>query len=149
MLEQDIVNSYSDVFKDEGKLEGQLHLELDESVQPVQLSLRRVPLAIKDKLQAELERLSNMEIITKVDDPINWISSLVVTTKRNGKDPVYVDPKPLNNALKRNHYPLPTNEDVLPLLSNAKLFTALDARNRFWHVQLDTDSSYLITFSTP
>ena len=37
LSERDIVNSYSDVFKGEGKLEGQLHLELDESVQPVQL----------------------------------------------------------------------------------------------------------------
>ena len=85
MSQQDIVNSYSDVFKTKRKLEEQLHLELDESVQPVQLPPRRVPLAVKDKLQAELERLSNMEIITKVDDPTDWISSLVVTTKRNGK----------------------------------------------------------------
>ena len=51
--------------------------------------------------------------------------------------------------LKRNHYPLPSIEDVLPLLSDAKLFTVLDARNGFWHVQVDTDSSYLSTFSTP
>ena len=90
-----------------------------------------------------------MEIITKVDDPTDWISSLVVTTKRNGKVRLCIDPKPLNNALKRNHYPLPTIEDMLPLLSDAKLFTVLDARNGFWHVQLDTDSSYLTTFSTP
>ena len=85
LSEKDIVNSYSDLFKGEGKLEGQLHLELDESVQPFQLPPRRVPLAVKDKLQAELEGLSNMEIITGVDDPTDWISSLVVTTKRNGK----------------------------------------------------------------
>ena len=50
LSEQDIVKSYSDVFKGEGKLEGQLHLELDESVQPVQLPPRRVPQAVKDKL---------------------------------------------------------------------------------------------------
>ena len=50
LSERDIVNSYSDVFKGEGKLEGQLHLELDESVQPVQLPPRRVPQAVKDKL---------------------------------------------------------------------------------------------------
>ena len=145
LSEQDIVNSYSDVFKSKGKL----HLELDESVQPVRLPPRRVPLAVKDKLQAELEILSNMEIIAKVDDPTNWISSMVVTAKRNGKVRLCIDPEALNNALKRNHYPLPSIEDVLPLLSDAKLFTVLDARNGFWHVQLDTDSSYLTTFSTP
>ena len=149
LSEQDIVNSYSDVFKSKGKLEGQLHLELGESVQPVQLPPRRVPLAVKDKLQGELETLSNMEIIAKVDDPTDWISSMVVTTKRNGKVRLCIDSKALNNALKRSHYPLPSIEDVLPLLSDAKLFTVLDARNGFWHVQLDTDSSYLTTFSTP
>ena len=52
LSEQDIFNSCSDVFKSKGKLEPQLHLELDEAVQPVQLPLRRVPLAVKDKLQA-------------------------------------------------------------------------------------------------
>ena len=57
--------------------------------------------------------------------------------------------KPLSNALKRNHYRLRIIEDVLLLLSDAKLFTVLDAKNGFWHVQLDTDSSYLTTFSTP
>ena len=89
-----------------------------------------------------------MEIITKVDDPTNWISSLVVATKRNGKVRLCIDPKPLNNALKRNHYTLPTIEDVLPLLFNAKFFTVLDARDGFRHVQLDSGSSYLTTFST-
>ena len=137
--------SEQDVFKSKGKL----HLELDESVQAVQLPPRRVPLAVKDKLQAELEILSHMEVIAKVDDPTDWISSMVVTTKRNGKVRLSIDPKALNNSLKRNHYPLPSIEDVLPLLSDANLFTVLDARNGFWHVQLDTDSSYLTTFSTP
>ena len=145
LSEQDIVNSCSDVFKSKGKL----HLELDESVQAVQLPPRRVPLAVKDKLQAELEILSHMEIIAKVDDPTDWISSMVVTTKRNGKVRLSIDPKALNNSLKRNHYPLPSIEDVLPLLSDAKLLTVLDNRNGFWQVQLDTDSSYLTTFSTP
>lgn len=55
----------------------------------------------------------------------------------------------LNQALKRNHYPLPTIEDVLPSLSDAKLFTVLDAKNGFWHIQLDDHSSYLTTFGTP
>ena len=149
LSEQDIFNSCSDVFKSKGKLEPQLHLELDESVQPVQLPLRRVPLAVKDKLQAELEILSNVEIIAKVDDPTDWISSMVVTTKRNGKVRLCIDPKPLNNALKRNNNPLPSIEDVLPLLSDAKLFTVLNARNLLWHVQVETESSYLTTFSTP
>jgi hypothetical protein len=36
--------------------------------------------------------------------------------KRSGKVRLCIDPQPLNKSLKRNHYPLPTIEDVLPLL---------------------------------
>ena len=78
LSEQDIVNSYSDVFIGEGKLEGQLHLELDESVRLLQLPPRLVPLAVEHKLPSELERLSNMEIIT-ITQPIGsvyWLSLL-------------------------------------------------------------------------
>ena len=44
---------------------------------------------------------------------------------------------------------MPTIEDVLPELQGARYFTHLDAKNGFWHVQLDEDSSFLTTFETP
>ena len=62
--------------------------------------------------------------------------------KKDGRIRLCVDPKPLNRALKRNHYPLPTIEDVLPQLAKVKFFTVLDAKNGFWHVSLDEVSSY-------
>lgn len=40
-------------------------------------------------------------------------------------------------------------EDILPELSNAKVFTTVDARNGYWHVVLDEESSLLTTFDTP
>ena len=144
-----ITAEFQDLFKGEGRLPGELHLEVDETARPVQLPTRRVPVALKDKLKQELDRLSNMEIIAKVHCPTDWISASVITTKKNGKIRLCIDPKPLNNALKRNVYPLPTIDDVLPLLSKARIFTVLDARNGFWHIQLDETSTYLTTFGTP
>ena len=69
--------------------------------------------------------------------------------KSNGKIRLCIDPKPLNQALKRNHYPLPVIDDLFTELSKAKVFSVVDAKNGFWHVQLDTDSSFLTTFGTP
>ena len=46
------------------------------------------------------------------------------------------DPKPLNKALKRNHYPLPTIDDLLPELSKAQVFSVVDVKDGFWHVFL-------------
>ncbi len=60
-----------------------------------------------------------------------------------------LDPQDLNKAIQREHYPLPTIEEVATRLHGAKLFTTLDVRQRFWHVALDEESSLLITFNTP
>ena len=60
-----------------------------------------------------------------------------------------IDPKDLNKAILRENYPLPTIEEVATRLHGAKLFSTLDVRCGFWHVELDEPSSYLTTFHTP
>ena len=62
---------------------------------------------------------------------------------------ICLDPQQLNKALKRERYPLPVINDVLPDLSKPKVFTKADARNGYWHVVLDEKSSKLCTFDTP
>lgn len=140
---------YGDVLEGEGTLEGQLHLETDPSVRPVKMPCRKWPIAIQQKVKDELRRLEQLGVVTRVNTPTDWISSLVITMKPSGKIRLCIDPKPLNKALKRNDYPMPTIDDVLPFLQRAKFFTHLDAKNGFWHVELDEDSSFLTTFETP
>ena len=130
----DIVSEFEDVFSGEGKLEEKLHLEIDKSVTPVALPVRKVPFAVKEPLKQELERLVEKGILEPVAVPTEWISSMVVVKKSNGKIRLCIDPKPLNQALKRNHYPLPVMDDLLAQLANAKVFSVVDARNGFWHV---------------
>ena len=55
----------------------------------------------------------------------------------------------MNDALQREHYKLPTIDDVLYQLKDAKLFTKLDVQEPFWHVRLDDMSSRLCTMITP
>jgi hypothetical protein len=75
--------------------------------------------------------------IQPVDVPTNWVLALLVTRKKDGRIRVC---KPL-----RNHYLLPTVEDVLPKLSKAKFLSVLDAGNGFWQVELDEESGYTTT----
>lgn len=114
-------------------------LEVNEGVKPVRMPARKVTLAIKDKLKQE-------EIIKPVNTPTDWISSLVVAPKSNGRIQLCIDPRPLNQALKRNHYPTPLNDDKRPDLGKARIFSVVDARDGFWHVVMDEKSSYLTTF---
>jgi transposase InsO family protein len=55
----------------------------------------------------------------------------------------------LNKALLREHYQLPTQEEITSRLAGAKYFSKLDATSGFWQMPLDEDSSYLTTFNTP
>ena len=139
---------FDDIFLGEEKLEGKLHLELDRTVLPVARPVRKVPFAMKEPLKQELNRSVKTGIVIPVDVPTDWISSMVVIKKSNGKIRLFIDPKPLNQTLKRNHYPLPVTDDLLPLLANAKVFSVVDAKKGFWHVQLDSESSLLTTFGT-
>ena len=88
-------------------------------------------------------------MIAKVKEPTDWVSSIVVVEKKNGKLRICIDPKDLNENLKRAHYPLPTFEEILPELGGARVFSTFDARNGYWQIKLTDDSSYLTTFNSP
>ena len=144
-----ILTEYADVFEGLGKMEGKLHFEVDETVQPSVMPPRRVPIAVKGKLKSELQRLEDKGVIKKLTEPTDWVSSLVVTQKTNGNVRVCIDPQQLNKALKRSHYPLPVIEDVLPDLSDTKEFSKADLKDGFLQIELDEESSKLTTFQSP
>ena len=69
--------------------------------------------------------------------------------KKSGQLRFCLDPKDLNDAIQREHYPLPVIEDVATRLAGAKVFTVLYVQQGFWHVELDDESSFMTTFNTP
>ena len=93
--------------------------------------------------------MEKIDVITKVTEPTEWVNSVVVTEKKNGKVKVCLDPRDLNKAIKREHYPMKTVEEVAAQLAGATVFSTLDASSGFWHVKLDEKSSKLTTFNTP
>ena len=74
---------------------------------------------------------------------------MAVVSKGNGKMRICIDPQALNEALLREHYKLPTVDEVLPMLHGAKVFSKVDVKEAFWHVRLDEQSSKLTTMITP
>ena len=84
-----------------------------------------------------------------MDKPTAWVGQMAVVEKSNGKIRICLDPQPLNRALQREYFRLPTFEEVRPHFQSAKLFTKLDVKEAFWHVSLDKESSMLTTMMTP
>ena len=138
-----------DIFTGVGCLEGNYSIQVDDGFRPVVHPPRKVPVPLRDTLKSELDNMVKNGILAKVTEPTSWVSSLVIVKKPNGKIRVCLDPRDLNRAIKRSHYPLPTIEEVATRLSGAKVFSVLDAKCGFWQVKLDEKSSYLTTMNTP
>ena len=146
----DLIEKYAEIFNDEvGILPGEVHLEVDPTVTPVVMPARRIPAALKPKLKNAVDKLVDQKVIAPVNRPTDWVSGLVVATKKSGDLRICIDPRPLNKALKREHFYLPTLDDVLPEMTKARIMSTVDLANGYWHVTLDEESSYLTTFGTP
>ena len=102
-----------------------------------------------DQVKAELTRMENQQIISKVEGPTDWCSGMVVVPKPNKKVHICVDLTHLNKCVRRERYILPSVDHTLARLSNAKVFSKLDANSGFWQIELFKQSALLITFITP
>jgi hypothetical protein len=60
-----------------------------------------------------------------------------------------MDPRDLNKAIKREHHIVPTIEDIVSKLHGKRLFSVIDMKDGFYHIDLDEASSRLCTFNSP
>ena len=103
-----LVDHYRDLYVGVGKLRDcKVKLYVDETVEPVAQSQRRIPFYIRKKVEAELDCLEEEDIIEKVTDPTTWVSPLVFAPKKNtDKIRICVDLRQPNTAIKRTQQPL-------------------------------------------
>ena len=74
--------------------------------------------------------MEKMKVIKKVEEPTDWVNAMVVVEKPHTKKlRICLDPRQLNKAILREHYQLPTLEDILTRLTGAKVFSKLDVRH--------------------
>lgn len=140
----DILSENEDVFTGLGCVPGLHLIQLNPDVTPVIHPPRKVPIALKERIKVELD----LGVIVKQTEPTDWVNSMVTVVKPN-KLRICIDPQHLNKAIKREHYPLRTVEEIIAEMPNARVFSVVDANHGFWQVQLDEDSYKLCTFNTP
>jgi len=149
-LRTEIFQSFPNLFKGLGNWGEPYEICLREDAVPFALHTpRRVPLALRDEVKAELESMEALGVISPVHEASTWCAGMVVVPKKNGKVRICVDLKPLNTAVKREVYPLPRVEETLAQLSGATTFSKLDANCGFWQIPLAESSKHLTTFITP
>ena len=154
--EQTVINSVEDLkraFKNQfdqiGNLPGKATLRLKDDAVPFIDPPRKYAIHLKARLKEELDSMESLGIITKVTGHSDWCSSLVTSIKKDGSLRVCLDPRKLNEALKRCPHKMSTIEEISHKFHGARYFSKLDAKAGYWSVELDQASQQLTTFRTP
>ena len=72
---------------------------------------RRVPIVLKYKLRNENYRMKRLSII---EESYEWVNSMVIVEKPNGKLRICLNPSDLNKATKRHYHHHTTNDEIVP-----------------------------------
>lgn len=145
-----VVQKFPQLFEGLGKLKDNYSIKLMTNCEPYALTTpRRVAIPLLPKVEAELQRMLQLGVIEKVEQPTEWCSGMVVVPKANGNVWICVDLTKLNKSVQRERHILPSVEQTLAQISGAKIFTKLDANSGFWQVGLSHESSLITTFITP
>ncbi|XP_062713307.1 uncharacterized protein K02A2.6-like [Aedes albopictus] len=125
-----------------------VRLYLKPGARPVFKPKRPVPFTSMEKIEAELDRLQSLDIITPVEySP--WAAPIVAVKKPGGKVRICADYSTgLNAALEPNHYPLPVPDDIFSKLNGCRYFSIIDLSDAYLQVEVDDDSKQLLTINT-
>ena len=93
--------------------------------------------------------MESLGVISKVEHSTDWVSGLTLIEKPDHSLRVCLDPRPLNKAIKRHHYPMQTIENICAEMEGASYFAKMDASSGYWQVLVDEESANLLTFGTP
>lgn len=124
----------------------QIQIPINAEVKPVAQPYRRIPIPLEEKINSKIDELLQKDIIEKVEGPSEWISPVVPILKADGDVRLCIDMRRANLAIRRENHPLPTMEQLLPKIQNAKMFSKLDIKDAFHQLELVQDSRHITTF---
>ncbi|XP_055615351.1 uncharacterized protein K02A2.6-like [Toxorhynchites rutilus septentrionalis] len=123
-------------------------LALKEACKPVFRPKRPVSYAMLPIVDAELNRLEGLNIISPVDFS-EWAAPIVVVRKSNGSIRICGDYSTgLNDRLLPHQYPLPLPQDIFSKLTGCTVFSQIDLSDAFLQMEVDESSRKLLTVNT-
>ena len=148
---QEVLDSHKQVFSDKlGTLKDyKVKFYLEEQAKPQFLKARPLPLALREKVAEELDRLQTEGIIVPTRFS-KWAAPIVPVVKGDGSIRICGDFKrTINKAAKTEIYPLPRIEELFACLSGGQTFTTLDLSHAYLQLELEEESQELVTINTP
>jgi hypothetical protein len=145
---KDLLIQHPDLENATGSMPGTYSIKIDLTVTSVVHGPRRQPAALLPKITSKLKELEKEGHLAKVTQPTDWVNSMVVAQKGQ-KIRICIDPSDQNKAIKREHYPTKTVEEITTKIPGAKVFSVLDAKSGYLQMKIDYESSLLTTMNTP
>ena len=123
-------------------------LKINPEVKPVANKHRRIPFHLRDKVEAEVNRLMSEGIIEPVTEPTGWVSPVVIVNKSDGSIRLCVDMTEPNKAIERVRHIMPTVDDIKYQVNGATVFSKLDLNHGYHQLLLDEQSRNITAFVT-
>ena len=146
-----LLHNYESLFTNElGQLKNfKAHIYVDPQVTPKFYKPRPIPYAYRKKVEDELQRLSDLGIISPIQFS-EWAAPIVPVLK---SDKVNVRicgdySVTVNKASKLESYPIPKLDDLLAALSGGTVYTKLDMSQAYQQLELDEDSKRFTVINT-
>ena len=128
-----ILNKHADLFREvyDGMKGIEAHIRVREGASPTYFKSRPVPYALREAVEAEINKLEEHGVIVKVDHS-DWASPIVVVPKAGGSVRICGDYKvTMNQVVDDEQYPLPTAQDLYSTLAGSKVFSKLDLTHAY------------------
>ena len=87
--------------------------------------------------------------ITKPTDCSEWVSHMLPREKSDGSFRITGDYRSVNEAIIPEKFIHPGIDEVMTKLIGAKIFTQIDVRSAFFHMELEEESKKYTTILTP
>ena len=133
---------YSDIFTGIGKfLSEPYKFQLKPNAKPMRHALRKVPIHLQEAFHKEIRNLEQLGILEPVKDMTKWVNSFVIVEKKVPVDSsnthslehsvskklrICLDPRDLNEALKREPYYTRSIKEILGKFHGMTQFTIAD-----------------------
>lgn len=121
------------------------HIDVGEA-KPVKQRFYPVSPAVEKLLYEEIDRMLALDVIEPSVSP--WSSPMRLVVKPN-KVRLCLDARKLNDATKKDAYPLPSIDGIFSRLPRANLITKLDLKDAYWQIPLSPQSKPLTAFTVP
>ena len=124
-----------------------IRLKLREDARPISEPTRRVPFAVKDKLEVEYKRLTEQGVLVDVKESL-WGTPVVPVPKGDTVRVCGDYTKTLNKVMDLKQYPLPTIEECFSKVAGGQKFSKIDIRQAFNNLAIAEEDISLTTLNT-